>query len=127
MSRKQDRTLIIIGGHEDRTGEKVILREVARRTGAGKLVVCTVASELPEELFGEYDRAFRSLGVRHVHRLAVADREEAKAEARVRVLDGAATVFFTGGDQLRITSQLGDTPVYQRIHDIYHAGGTIAG
>ncbi len=36
-------------------------------------------------------------------------------------------MFFTGGDQLKITSQLGDSPIYQRIHDIYMTGGVIAG
>jgi cyanophycinase len=36
-------------------------------------------------------------------------------------------VFFTGGDQLKITSQLGDTPTYSRIQEIYEEGGVIAG
>ncbi len=40
---KTDRTLIIIGGKEDRSNDKVILGEVARRVGSGKLVVTTVA------------------------------------------------------------------------------------
>src|SRR4051812_34399794 len=123
----RDRTLVIIGGHEDRTDGKVILREVAERTGPGKLVVCAVASEEPDEMFEIYDRAFRALGVKHVHRLAVADRGEARQEGKFTVLDDAATVFFTGGDQLRITSQLGDSPTYQRIQDLYHRGGTVAG
>jgi cyanophycinase-like exopeptidase len=33
------RTLIIIGGKEDRSNQKTILSEVARRVGGGKLVV----------------------------------------------------------------------------------------
>jgi cyanophycinase len=36
-------------------------------------------------------------------------------------------VFFTGGDQLRICSQLGDTPVEERVRAIHAAGGVIAG
>jgi cyanophycinase len=32
-----------------------------------------------------------------------------------------------GGDQLRITSQIGDTPVFQRVHALYREGGTVAG
>jgi cyanophycinase len=36
-------------------------------------------------------------------------------------------VFLTGGDQLRITSLLGDTPVYSRLLEIFRNGGTIAG
>jgi cyanophycinase len=43
------------------------------------------------------------------------------------VLDGADAVFFTGGDQLKITSQIGDTPVFERLREIHRAGGLIAG
>jgi cyanophycinase len=123
----RDRTLIIIGGGEDRSGDKVILGEVARRVGAGKLVVTTVAMPDPDGLFEQYERAFRALGVRHVFKLGVNERREATEEGKVRVLEGATGVFFTGGDQLKITSQIGDTPVFQRIHEIYRDGGVIAG
>ena len=44
-------SLIIIGGHEDKEGERVILREVARKIGDGKLVIATVASHQPEGYF----------------------------------------------------------------------------
>ena len=46
-------TLVIIGGHEDREGEKVILREVARRADHRRVVVVGTASEVPEALFAE--------------------------------------------------------------------------
>ena len=125
--RKADRALIVIGGHEDRDGDRVILREVARRVGSGVLVVATVASEVPDELWQRYERCFRSLGVAHLRHLDVASREEATNPAKVETLRGAAGVFFTGGDQLRITSQIGDTPVYQGIRAIYENGGVICG
>ena len=52
---RADRTLIIIGGKEDRSADKVILGEMARRVGGGKLVVSTVAvPKEPEGLFEEY-------------------------------------------------------------------------
>jgi cyanophycinase len=119
--------LIIIGGHEDKKHEKLILRAVADRVGSGKLVVATVASERPTELFNDYEPIFRNLGVRHVHHLNVESREEAKSEAKVRILDGADAVFFTGGDQLKLTSQLGDSPTYERLREIFFEGGLIAG
>jgi cyanophycinase len=43
------------------------------------------------------------------------------------VLEDANAVFFTGGDQLRITSLIGDTPTYSRIFEILIEGGTLAG
>jgi cyanophycinase len=121
-------TLIAIGGHEDKVGEKDILAEVARRIDGGKMVIATVASSSdPTDLFEEYDRLFRVLGVRHIYRLPVVDREDAQSDAKVRVLDGAKGVFFTGGDQLRITSQIGDTPIYRKLNEIFSGGGVIAG
>jgi cyanophycinase len=59
--------------------------------------------------------------------LDVGSRLEAQEEGRLRLLDDAAVVFFTGGDQLKITSQLGDSPLYERIRRIYLDGGTVAG
>ena len=125
---KTDRTLIIIGGKEDRSSDKIILGEVAKRVGSGKLVVSTVA--MPGNtngLFEEYEQAFRSLGVKHVFKLEIRDREEAKRDSKVRILDDATAVFFTGGDQVKITSQIGDTPVFSRVQEIYENGGLIAG
>lgn len=125
---RADRTLIIIGGKEDRTADKVILGEVARRIGSGKLVVSTVAiPSNPESLFDEYEKAFRALGVKHLYKLEINDREEAKSESKLRILDDATGVFFTGGDQMKITSQIGDTPVFRRLQEIYEEGGLIAG
>jgi len=120
--------LVVIGGHEDKEGEKVILRELARRAGSGRLVVSTVASSQPEAYWETYERVFRGLGVRHVWHLDVDNREEAKSERKLRILDDACVVFFTGGDQLKITSRLGDSPIYTRLCEIYmEEGGTIAG
>jgi cyanophycinase len=127
MQGKKHGTLIIIGGGEDKGDNKVILEEIARRLGTGKLVVTTVASKEPSGLFEDYERVFRGLGVKHVFNLSIAERAEARAEATVKILDGADAVFFTGGDQLKITSQIGDTPIFQRIHEIYEQGGLIAG
>jgi cyanophycinase len=125
---RSDRALIIIGGKEDRSNNKIILGEVARRIGVGKLVVTTVAMENnTEELFDQYEKAFRSLGVKHLYNLEITDRGEATLQSKVKILDDAAGVFFTGGDQLKITSQIGDTPIFERIREIYDYGGVIAG
>lgn len=120
-------TLIIIGGGEDREGRKTILREVAKRVKDGRLVVMTVASHSPKGYFEQYDRAFTDLGLKDLREMYIETRNEASEEEKVRLLDGATGVFFSGGDQLRITSQIGDTPVMRRIQEIFEAGGVIAG
>ena len=120
-------TLIIIGGHEDKQGGQVILRAVGARARDGALVVVTAASNLPDELWDDYEPVFRDLGVADVRHLHVDSREEAADPARAEVLDGAAVVFITGGNQLKLTSQLGDTPIYQRLRELYESGGCVAG
>ncbi len=125
--RKADRTLVVIGGHEDREGDRAILREVAQLAGNGALVVATVASEVPDQLWDDYAPLFRKLGVRDVRRLDVRSREDAAREENVALFDGASAVFFTGGDQLKITSQIGDTPVFRCIRDLFDRGGTVCG
>ena len=120
-------TLIIIGGHEDKEHERIILRAVADRVGSGKLVLVTVASSVPDELWKDYHKVFGELGVKRMEQLHVDSRGEAKLPEKFKILDGATVVFITGGDQLKLTSQLGDSPIYEGIHEIYQRGGTIAG
>jgi hypothetical protein len=46
----------------------------------------------------------------------------------IGLLEGAAgAVFFTGGDLLRISRQIGDTEIERRVRAIFDAGGVIAG
>ena len=125
--KEKEGTLIIIGGAEKKDPERTILKEVARQAGGGKLVVVTVATEDPEEVWKEYRKIFQELGVKKIDHLDVRIREEATSEERVKILDGAKVVFFTGGDQLKITSQLGDSAVYQTVEKIFQEGGTVAG
>jgi cyanophycinase len=120
-------TLIVIGGREDKIGDALILREVARHVGTGKLVVTDVASSEPDGLFEEYEQVFKKIGVKQVENLEIRSREAASDPMVLRVLDDATAVFFTGGDQLKITSQIGGTPVYDRVLEIYRSGGVIAG
>lgn len=132
--RKEDRappkpqgTLIIIGGHEDQEGERRILREVARHITNGRLVLATIASHSREGYLERYEAAFEDLGVDEVTELYIDDREEARHADKLRCLDDVHAIFFSGGDQLRITSQIGGTPVLDRICEIYENGGVIAG
>jgi cyanophycinase len=118
--------LVIIGGGEDKEGDKLILRTVAK-DAVGALVVVTAASNKPEENWEEYERIFRDLGVDDVRHLHVDTRAEALDPARHSVLDDASVVFFTGGDQLKLASQLGDSPVFSKTREIFYQGGCVAG
>jgi cyanophycinase len=121
--------LIIIGGGEDRNpkNERVILREVARHVRGGKLVLATVASHRPEGYFEEYEKAFADMDIGELVELYVEERSRAGDREKLSVLDDAQAVFFSGGDQLRITSQIGDTGIEAKVRAIYERGGLVAG
>lgn len=119
--------LLIVGGHEDKEDEKIILKRLADLVGSGKLVVTTLASGSPDESIEMYEGVLRNLGVRHLYHLKIEERADAETVKAMNILEGATAVYFTGGDQLKITSLIGDTPVYSRIFEIFLNGGTIAG
>ena len=120
-------TLIIIGGHEDKKRDREILKEVARRVRGGRLVIATVASHQPEGYFEGYQEGFEGLGVGELAELYVEERVQASQPDKLDLFRDAAGVFFSGGDQLRITSQIGDTPLEACIREVYERGGVIAG
>ncbi len=124
---KKSGTLVVIGGHEDKENECLILQEVAKLLYNGKLIVATVASEEPEGDFESYQKAFKKLGIDHLSELYIKDRDESLDEGRLKALNGASGIYFTGGDQLRISSQIGDTAFETHIWEIYERGGVIAG
>jgi cyanophycinase len=106
--------LIIIGGAEDKKGDKKILKEVCEHIEKESelLVIVTVATEKPLEVGIEYTDLFHSMGIKNVGVLHVANREDALNSKNIELIEKASLVFFTGGDQLRITSILGGTPLY---------------
>jgi cyanophycinase len=127
MSDGRGGPLFAIGGHEDKKGKRAILSAVAKHVVGGRLVIATVASHEPDGYFEDYSAAFGALGVTDLAELYVSERAETVDVAIARTLAGAAGVFFTGGDQLRIMSQIGDTPIEKMVRDIHRRGGVIAG
>ena len=76
--------LLIIGGHEDKEGDKLVLRELAALVDDGKLVVCTVASDAPDEMWEMYESVLRGLGIPHIHHLHIETREDASSPRAMR-------------------------------------------
>jgi len=120
-------TLVVIGGHEDKENECVILRKFVELLNGGDLVIATVATEIPKDYFDTYEKAFYGLGVKRISELYLKHRSESLDPEKLKMLDNASGIFFTGGDQLRISSRLGDTLFEARVRDIYHQGGVVAG
>lgn len=119
--------LVVIGGHEDKEGERVILKAVAERVKGRRLVLATIASHQPSGYLETYQKALGDLGVGEVVELYLDERSQTRDPEKLALFDGAAGVFFSGGDQLRIASQIGDTPIERAVRRIHDQGGLIAG
>jgi cyanophycinase len=120
-------TLIVIGGKEDKSGDMVILKNIAEKVGRHKLVLATIASQVPEEVWDDYKKIFKDLGVKNLEHFSITQHKEALDDANLEKFKDAHAVFFTGGDQLKITTKIGGTPVLESIHKIYKSGGLIIG
>lgn len=125
--------LIIIGGAEDKEGDCKILREFVRRAGGtnARIVIMTAATELPREVGENYIKVFERFGAEDVRIIDTVQREDASSPTYLQAIEKATGVFFTGGDQARITSILKDTELDAAIHKRYQegiiVGGTSAG
>jgi cyanophycinase len=122
-------TLVIIGGAEDKDGDCQILREFMRQSGGSnaRIVVMTVATGLPGEVGEQYKDIFHRLGAADVRIVDTARREDGDDPRALDILREATGVFFTGGDQRRITDNLKGSEVDRLLHERYQQGLVIGG
>jgi cyanophycinase len=126
-SQVKSGTLIIIGGNEDKAGDRLILSEVAARANTHCMVIATVASSIPEENWLIYRDVFCRMGVARVEHLDVPTRSAAFRADSNKILHGAGAVFFTGGDQGQIMNRIAGTPIHDTVRKLYEQGACIAG
>lgn len=121
--------LVIIGGAEDKDGDCKVLREFVRRAGGvnARIVVMTVATEMPREVGENYIRVFERLGCEDIRIIDTVAREDASSSTHLEAVMKATGVFFTGGDQARITGVLKDTELDTAIHKRYQEGIVVGG
>lgn len=129
MAKTAKGPLVIIGGAEDKKGDRLILKRFVELAGGDKahILVMTVASQHPVEMGKLYTDVFAELKVGQVKILDIESREEAGSREAVQAVAQATGVFFTGGDQVRITTLLGGSPVIDCLFERYRQGIVIAG
>jgi cyanophycinase len=122
--------LVIVGGAEDRSGESAILRRFLALIQRPDpcIAVLTAANVTPEKPWGRYDDAFRRLGVQGHEHLRMPDERSAAALAELAArIAQADAILMSGGDQRRLMSLIGGTPVEHAILDAHMRGICIAG
>lgn len=129
MGESSGGNLLIIGGNEDKQGECIILRKFIAMAGGreARIAVVTTATEFPREVGDEYRSLFTEFGAESSNILFIANREAANDRHNISEIEQSSGIFFTGGDQLRLTSILGGSGVDAAIRRAFRRGTIIAG
>jgi len=123
--------IIPIGGAEGKGRKPKILMRFAELCGGSdaRILVIPTASLL-NETGPKYKELFESLGAKSMC-VPIESREECFNDETLRVLDRASGIFITGGNQLRLSTIIGGTPVARKIRSLnakgVHVAGTSAG
>jgi cyanophycinase len=120
--------IIPIGGGEKKVRSSKILGRFAGLCGGetARIAVIPTASELADAGH-RYLSVFRDLGVGSAEILPLETREDCEDWTWLAKLEDASGIFFTGGNQLRLSTTIGGTSVARLIRQKNAGGVPIAG
>jgi cyanophycinase len=121
--------VMVIGGAEDKLGERVILSRFVELAGGdqARIAVISTASALGDAATELYRQIFARVGAVKVTGLRPETREEANDPETIEALKDATGIFMTGGNQLRLSSVIGGTKLGAAILDAHGRGVVVAG
>lgn len=117
--------LLIVGGGTQPRALVERFVELAGGPGRARIAVFPMASAEAETGGREKAEQLREFGA-DAFSLNVT-REQAMDPAATRQLDGVTGIWFSGGDQSRLTAVLQGSPLLEAIRDRYRSGAVIAG
>lgn len=119
--------IVPVGGAEEKIQDPRILKRFIEIAGGSlaRIAVIPTASEL-SDTGPRYVALFRELGAQAAVALPFYERADADRVDLLDQLERATGIFFTGGNQLRIATALGGTPVARTVRRL-NAGGVIVG
>ena len=120
--------IVPIGGAENKENDRHILERFVRVSGGAEadIVVIPTASRM-NETGTRYEKLFAELGAARVTVMDFDTRRDCQEPGRLERLEDATGIFFTGGNQLRLTTLLGGTPVAKLIRSRNASGVTVGG
>src|ERR1700738_1003435 len=121
--------VMVIGGAEDKLGERVILSRFVQLAGGdqARIAVISTASALGDAATERYRQIFARVGVGQVTGLRPETREEANDPRTIEALKDVTGIFMAGGNQLRLSSVIGGTRLGGAILDAHGRGVVVAG
>jgi cyanophycinase len=120
--------IVPIGGAENKENDRHILERFVHVSGGADadIVVIPTASRV-HETGARYEQVFQQLGAARVTVMDFDTRRDCKEPGRLRRIEEASGIFFTGGNQLRLTTLLGGTAVAKLIRLRNARGVTVGG
>src|SRR5271170_1614286 len=120
--------IVPIGGAENKENDRPILERFVRVSGGAdaNIVVIPTASRM-HETGPRYEQLFRDIGAARVTAMDFDTRRDCQEHGRLERLEQASGIFFTGGNQLRLSTLLGGTPVAKLIRARNARGVTVGG
>jgi len=120
--------IVPIGGAENKENDQRILARFVAVSGGkdADIVVIPTASRL-HETGPRYENLFRELGAARVTVMDFDTRRDCQEANRLQRLEAASGIFFTGGNQLRLSTLLGGTPVATLIRRRNASGVAVGG
>ena len=120
--------IIPIGGAENKENDRHILERFVQVSGGEEadIVVIPTASRV-NETGPRYEKVFSDIGAKRVTVMDFDTRRDCQEAGRLQRLEAATGIFFTGGNQLRLTTLLGGTPVAKLIRTRNAHGVTVGG
>lgn len=121
------RFLIPIGGNEKKSPDSEIFRQMVNVAGGSdaRIVVVPTASDTPAERALDYRELFSAFQPKSIDTVHIGERPDAGSPDLMKIIDKATLIMFAGGDQLRLSSLLGGTPLHQALTTRYRAGGCV--
>lgn len=125
--------LFLIGGNEDKGRNPFLLEKFYQSTAPanGGIVLISGASKYPAEVAKTYTGIFNELGCTDIIHLPLMEKVDCRDEKILSVLNEAAGIFITGGNQVKLASIMGGTPLFTELLEKVNSGtvygGTSAG
>lgn len=119
--------LIPIGGAEDKIGDAKILRRFVQLCGTRPSIAIIPTASRRDDAGRNYQSLFSDFQAGETVVLQFTRREDCEREDALAVLEQCDGVFITGGNQLRLSTTIGGTPVAKLLRRRNADGMPIAG
>ena len=120
--------IIPVGGGDRKVRTNTILQQLVKLSGGAdaRMVIIPTASQL-DDAGNRTAAVFRELGVTDIEIVDLATRDDCEDPKMLAHLENATGVFFTGGNQLRLSTTIGGTSAAKALRSGNARGVHIAG